>query len=314
MRRLTWPAAVAALVLGSAPAGAWDLVLPDTVTVAGTTATVADLARGPVPAAVAPVVVHAGGVPGTCVTVSDRGVLRRLVSAGVAGGVRMRGAGECVVVFAGRLVGTDELHEAARRAVQPLVPAARPGAPDSWFELELPARQLPAAAAGWQLEVRRTQPLEPGRNTVRFELVAGQRREAFPGAVVLHAYAEVPTARLAVPREAPLAEDQFTWTWQDLAELPTGAVSGRESLAGAAVARTLAAGDALRSSDLREIPLVRAGDPVDLRVVRGGVAVTVRCTARQPGCLGQTIPVRNELNGRLVNARVAGPGLVEWRR
>ncbi|MBE0565132.1 MAG: flagellar basal body P-ring formation protein FlgA, partial [Krumholzibacteria bacterium] len=172
----------------------------------------------------------------------------------------------------------------------------------------------PAAAADWRLEVERTRPLEPGRNAVRFELVDGPRREAFPGTVVLHAYAEIPTARLAVPREAPLGPDQFTWTWRDLAELPAGAVVGRESLAGAAAARTLAAGDELRSSDLREIPLVRAGDVVDLRVLRGNVAVTVRCTARQAGCLGQTIPVRNELNGRLVNARVAGPGLVEWRR
>ena len=49
-------------------------------------------------------------------------------------------------------------------------------------------------------------------------------------------------------------------------------------------------------------------------MIRGSVAVTLRCVARQPGTLGQTIPVRNELNGQLVNARVAGPGLVEWRR
>ncbi len=59
---------------------------------------------------------------------------------------------------------------------------------------------------------------------------------------------------------------------------------------------------------------MRAGDAVEMTVIRGTVTVTVRATARQPGCLGQTIPVRNELNGRLVNARVAGPGLVEWRR
>ena len=41
---------------------------------------------------------------------------------------------------------------------------------------------------------------------------------------------------------------------------------------------------------------------------------TVRALARQAGCLGQIIPVRNEMNGRLVNARVLGSGSVEWRR
>ena len=75
----------------------------------------------------------------------------------------------------------------------------------------------------------------------------------------------------------------------------------------------MTAGDQLRAGDLKPIPAIRAGDMVDLEIQRGGLTVTVRGLARQAGCLGQTIPVRNELNGRLVNARVKGPGLVEWR-
>lgn len=303
-----------ATVLASAPAAAWNLTLPDTVLVSGTKVTVADLATGPVPAAAAAVVVQAGGLPGTAVTVSRRTVLRHLVSAGVAGGVRLLGADQCVVVFAGHLVSTAELHEAVRVAVQPLVPAPRPGAPDSWFELELSERDLPSAGADWDVVVRRSQVLEPGRNAVRCELTDGQHGEFFPATVVLHVYDEVATARLTVDREAPLAEDQFNWTWQDLAVVPSGLAVGRESLAGASAARSLTAGDGLRCSDLRDTPVIRAGDLVDLRVIRGSVAVTLRCVARQPGTLGQTIPVRNELNGQLVNARVAGPGLVEWRR
>ena len=313
MKRVLAPVLLAA-ALAAAPAAAWNLTLPDTVLVTGTTATVADLAVGPVPATVAGVVVQAGGVPGTAVTVSRRAVLRHLVSAGVAGGVRLLGADQCVVVFSGQLISTGDLHEAVRAAVQPLVPPPRPGAPDSWFELELPERDLPAAGADWQVVVRRSQPLEPGRNAVRCELTDGPGSEAFPATVILHAYDEVATARLTVDREAPLAADQFNWTWQDLAALPSGLAVGRDCLEGASSARSLAAGDGLRASDLRDTPVIRAGDVVDLRVIRGSVAVTVRCTARQPGSLGQTIPVRNELNGQLVNARVAGPGLVEWRR
>ena len=83
---------------------------------------------------------------------------------------------------------------------------------------------------------------------------------------------------------------------------------------GASPTRNLKAGDYLRQSDLKETPIILAGDSVELRVNRGQVVVSVRALARQNGCLGQTIPVRNELTGRLVNARVAGPGLVEWRR
>ncbi len=302
-------------VLGlAAPAAAWNLDLADTVVVDRDRATVADVAGGPVPAAAAGVTVLAGGVPGTSAFVSQRMILRHLVSAGVASGVRLGGARQCVIVFAGQQVGTGQLTDAARRAVQPLVPAARPGAPDSWLEIDIPERGLPAASDQWRVVVRRTQPLEPGRNTVRFELDDGVRSHAFPGTVVLHAYDEIGAARLKIDRGMPLDEDQFNWQWQDLATAPSGVAVGRAALAGASAARTLSAGDALRQSDLKDTPVILAGDAVDLRIIRGSVQVTVRCVARQPGTLGQTIPVRNELNGRLVNARVAGPGVVEWRR
>ncbi len=316
-RRPCFPLAAWVLVLAlaaSAPARAWNLDLAPTVTVDAQRVTVADLATGPVPAAAGAVVVLGGGEPGTSTAVSQRLVLRHLVSAGLAAGVRMGGATECTIVFAGRQVATGDLQEAARRALQPLVPAPLAGAPAPWFELDLPARDLPTARDTWQILVQRTQPLEPGRNAVRFLLDDGGQRSAFPGTVILHAYDEIATARLPIDRDMPLDAGLFTWQWQDLATAPQGAAVGRAALAGASAGRTLAAGDLLRTSDLRETPLIRAGDPVDLTVTRGGVAITLRCTARQAGTLGQTIPVRNELNGQLVNARVAGPGLVEWRR
>ena len=115
-------------------------------------------------------------------------------------------------------------------------------------------------------------------------------------------------------RDQPLDEGQFEWRWVDLSEIPGGMVACRDQLRGASAARTMRAGDPLRTSDLKPTPVIRAGDPVELIVQRGGVSVSVRAMARQAGCLGQTIPVRNEMTGRLVNARVAGPGLVEWRR
>jgi flagella basal body P-ring formation protein FlgA len=40
------------------------------------------------------------------------------------------------------------------------------------------------------------------------------------------------------------------------------------------------------------------------------VAAVVRAECRQDGLLGETVSVRNKLNGRLVVARVAGPGTV----
>ena len=61
-------------------------------------------------------------------------------------------------------------------------------------------------------------------------MAGGGRREAFPGTVVLHAYAETATARLAVDRGTPLDEGQFAWAWQDLAATPYSRWSGRDSI------------------------------------------------------------------------------------
>jgi flagella basal body P-ring formation protein FlgA len=144
--------------------------------------------------------------------------------------------------------------------------------------------------------------------------VNGNRRESFPATVILHQFGEVARAVKDLSREQPVHENLFTWQWQDLADLERGLAIGRSSVTGASLTRNLPAGANLREADLKETPLILAGDPVELQVRRGQVAVTVRAFARQNGCLGQTIPVRSELTGRLVNARVAGPGLVEWRR
>jgi flagella basal body P-ring formation protein FlgA len=202
---------------------------------------------------------------------------------------------------------------AVRREMRPFVPAGPAGAPASWIEIDLPALDL-ATEGEWSVRVAGTPELEPGRNLVACTLDGGGRTERFSVVVDLHVYAEIATARRDLGRETVLDAAAFDWTWRDLAEVQPGRVTGRGQLAGASLLRDLKSGDELRESDLAPTPVVRAGEAVDLTIRRGGVVVTVRAVARQPGCAGQTIPVRNEITGRLVNALVAGPGRVEWRR
>jgi flagella basal body P-ring formation protein FlgA len=302
--------ATAGPVLG---AGTWNLVLPDTVMLDNDLATLGDVADGPVPAGVRDLVIRAGLQPNSVVEVSRQDILRRLVTAGQARGVRLLGASHSHLIFAGRELDSGEIHQEVRRAIQPLVPSSLAGAPDSWFELDLPKIEL-AAAGSWHVEIDRTELIEPGRNLIRISVVDGDRKESFPVSVTLHQFGEVGRINHDLTRNMPLEENMFNWQWKDLANLDNGLAVQRTSIQGASPTRNLKAGDYLRQADLKKTPIILAGDSVELRVHRGQVAVTVRAFARQNGCLGQTIPVRNELTGRLVNARVAGPGLVEWRR
>jgi len=294
-------------------AGTWNLALPDTVILDRDVAVLGDVAGGPVPAGAQDLVIRAGLKPNAVVTVSRRDILRRLVTAGLAGGVRFTGVEICHLLFEGREVTPENLKQEVNVKVQKLVPTAYPGAPDSWFELELPRVKL-ASAGNWKISCDRNRQLIPGRNLVPITVVDQDRKESFTATIILHQFGEVGRARSEIARDLALEEDLFSWEWMDLADMKRGLSVGRASTYGASSTRKLSAGAFLREADLKVTPIVKAGDPVELQISRGLVAVTVRAIARQNGCLGQTIPVRSEVTGRLVNARVSGPGTVEWRR
>lgn len=301
------------LVLPATAARAWTVVLPDSVTVAASVVRLGDIAVGPLPAAAAAVLVAEAGPGASTALVTRQGVLRRLVALSLADEVRLAGAARCVVRFGGRSLDPAELQAEAERVLSTLLPEPAPGAPAAACDVTLPAGAV-AVNGPWSLTCERGEPLPPGRSQVQLVLADGWQARLLPATVVVHAHGEVAVARAAIERGTALGDALFEWRWADLAMVPPGLVTARGELAGQSAARDLRAGEPLRAADLKPTPLVLAGDTVELQVRRGSVAVSVRALARQAGSLGQTIPVRNELTGRLVNARVAGPGLVEWRR
>lgn len=297
----------------AAAAKPWRLVLPDTVMISGSKALLRDVASAPVPASVGALVLHAGGEPNTVVTISQRYILRKLVIAGFSSGVSLLGAKECCLVFEGQELTTDVVVSQIRLILHELIPKRIPGAPDSWLEIQTPSLRM-SAQADWRVELARKTPLKPGRNLVQVVLISSGQRKSFSVTVDLHSFDELPRISREIAKDTSLSAAQFSWEWRDLSDIPHGLVAGREAIIGASATNTLTAGSLLRVADLAKTPVILAGDSVELLVVRGQVAVTVRGIARQNGCLGQTIPIRNGLTGRLLNARVTGPGLVEWRR
>lgn len=313
MRTLALSALFATALLAPGAVAAWTVVLPDSATVATGVARLGDIALEPLPFEAAAILVAEAGPDGATTVVTRQGVLRRLVASAMAGGVQMAGATRCVVRFGGRVVEPGALLAEAERVLGALLPAAAPGAPPVRLEIVLPGGAVVVNGA-WSLACGRTEPLPAGRSQVQLELMDGWQVRQLPATAVVHAHGEVAVVRTAVARGTELDAGSFEWRWADLADAAPGLVGSREQIAGQSAARDLRPGEPLRAADLKPTPVVRAGDLVELLVQRGSVAVSVRALARQAGSLGQTIPVRNELTGRLVNARVAGPGLVEWRR
>jgi len=304
----------ALLLAGPSGAAPWVCAMQDTVQVANSQVRLADITSGELPVAAADLSVGHSPAPGKSLIIHQRGVLRRLVTAGLAAGVRFQGAASTVVIQDGAELDRDILRARARHLLVSLLPEQVPGAPTSSFELDLPASLPSLVAADEDLSIKPAGRLQPGRNHRALVLRGPAGRVEIPVAIHVHHYQEVAKARLEVRRGQSLHDGLFAWEWVDVGDSrKVTDLFGREALRGACSARSLRAGDYLRSCDLKPIPLVRAGDRVELTLQRGTVSVSVPATARQEGPLGQVIPVRNELTNRLINARITGPGSVEWR-
>lgn len=301
------------LPVATSTAAAWTLALREHVTLPPRTITLADLVSRPIPNPAGDTVLAGSGEPGGQLVITRRLVLRRLVEEQLAEGVRFTGAESCWVRFGGQQLETSEISGRIQNLLADWLPAPAPGAPPTWCEVTPPDDKL-AVTPGWQITLLRPRPLEPGRNLLTVKVMDGTRAIRLNVTAICHCYGQIPTAVQNIAQDTPLTQDHFRWEWTDLAQVPHGVVCGRESLAGQSARRAVAAGALLRQSDLRETPLVRRGQKVDLRICRQGVTVTVRATARQDGCHGKLITVRNELSGELTTGRVTGPGLVEWGR
>jgi flagella basal body P-ring formation protein FlgA len=92
-------------------------------------------------------------------------------------------------------------------------------------------------------------------------------------------------------------------------DLPIGPLVA--SPGGTRAARALAPGDVITARDVLRLPDVRSGDPVQVRVLVHAVEVRLEAVAAQDGRVGDDIRIVNPSSGRLLKARVTGPGSVE---
>ena len=99
----------------------------------------------------------------------------------------------------------------------------------------------------------------------------------------------------------------------DAVRLERVEVTGAAPLAGGAgwtAARSLRAGTVLTERLVAAPPAAERGDPVRLRYRRGGVAVSLDCTARERGAVGET--VRVACDRATYRALLTAPGQGDW--
>lgn len=294
-------------------AGAWVLELQPNVTLAQSVVRLADVTNGKIPDAAGELILRAGGKPGETVTLGRAAILRKLVVERLAGDVICRGSEVCRVTFTGHRIAADDLERRLLAALGSWMPRDPDRGPACWLEL---SSDLPGATINgdWRLELIDPGRLDPGRNLIRCKIVGGGRVVRFTATITCHSYGEVARAAGNIAQDDRLTPDLFVWEWRDLDDIANSSVIGRESVVGMTAQSSIAAGSDLRHAQIRPEPMVRQGETVELMLDRGGVAVTMRGIAREDGVKGEMVYVRNELDGRLIRARVTGQGRLSWSR
>lgn len=198
----------------------------------------------------------------------------------------------------------------ARQTLQAQAEAAGWRAPE--FELNpqsLGARAQAACQAGWQLQAQDTRSLL----RLRFRATCpDQGSEAAHGWDVLlraRLSAEVLVATQDLAPGRAIAAGDVRWQRLDLTNLPD-AFSREEALQAQSLRTRVRAGQALQQRHLEPSLVVRRGEAVRIVARNGGIEVQAAGEALDSGALNATVRVRNLSSGRIIAARVQGPGLV----
>jgi len=301
------------MVMVPALAAAWTLDLADSVSVNSTVVHLDDVSLTTVPSSAAEIVVSSGARPGSAVTVSRRAILRHLVQAGQASEVRFAGADKCHIAVHGVEVASNELVKRVRELVTDQIPEQPEEAPPSWLALEVPHADF-TTSGQWSVTWPQPRPLTPGRNLLTVMVDNGQHRRHLSVVAVLHSYALTARATAQVARGQATSTTALQWEWADLAQAGPNVVTSEDALVGMVASRTIKPGETLANNDLKPQPIVNRGETVELIIRRGTIEAVVKAECRQDGLLGQLVSVRNKLNGKMVVATVAAPGVVTLGR
>jgi len=171
--------------------------------------------------------------------------------------------------------------------------------------------RLRLAQCSSPLTTRLESPAQPiGRATVRVSCEGSTPWSVFVPAQV-HLFREVVVARRPLKRESVIAEGDVTLAERDVSLLTQGYLTALDQALGNKLTRSTLPDQVLPPSSITLAEVIRKGDQVVISAKNSTINVRMPGEALTDGALGSQIRVKNQRSGRVVKARVTGPGQVE---
>lgn len=167
------------------------------------------------------------------------------------------------------------------------------------------------AQPGWQLYLRLQ--MGPPRAATAAGAPTDNAGNANPGATEAGgpALRSAVVARQLIQRGAQLDPSMFEEVSLPAQGMDPQAVSSLRDLLHGELVRDVAAGQVMRSHDIRRAVLVKQGQQTLMTVGKpGDFQITLRVEAMQDGRMGEQIRLKNPDSGRLISGTVVGPNAV----
>ncbi|MCJ0974406.1 flagellar basal body P-ring formation protein FlgA [Pseudomonas sp. PS1] len=171
--------------------------------------------------------------------------------------------------------------------------------------------RLRLAACDQPLAARLESPAQPvGRTTVRVSCEGSAPWSVFVPAQV-HLYREVVVTLRPLKRDSIIDVTDVTLAERDVSLLNQGYLTAIDQVVGNKLTRPVLADQVVPPSYVSLAEVVRKGDQVVISAKNSAINVRMPGEALSDGAVGSQIRVKNQSSGRVVKARVTGPGQVE---
>jgi len=149
-----------------------------------------------------------------------------------------------------------------------------------------------------------------GRVTVRVSCEGSSPWSVFVPAQV-RLYREVVVANRSLLRNTVLSDADVSLAERDVSNLNQGYLTQLDEVLGNKLTRPTQPDQVITLNQMELPKVVRKGDQVVITARSGSISVRMPGEAMADSILGKQIPVKNQRSGRVIKARVTGPGQVE---
>ncbi|MGZ8143295.1 MAG: flagellar basal body P-ring formation chaperone FlgA [Methylosarcina sp.] len=127
---------------------------------------------------------------------------------------------------------------------------------------------------------------------------------------VIKVYQDVAVLTQPVQRGDIITRQHFSIEKREMPRFGGESITQAEQVENKQAVRYLPAGSILTSKNITEPKLIKRGDKIIISASQPGFSVRMNGLAMMDGAKGQTIRIKNQNSGRIVNATVIQPGVV----